>query len=110
MIKRLKKLREVAQMMSDLGLERLAVRAQACERTRVQIAALEANCHAQEGTDPLKAAELRLRHRQWAAPRRMQLNEQLARQTAERLRAEEEARKAFGRAEVLAKLAKDRQV
>lgn len=55
---------------------------------------------------PLAAeAEVALRYRRWAEGRRREINLTLARQTADWLEARDRARLAFGRVEVLDKLA-----
>jgi hypothetical protein len=57
-------------------------------------------------TDPISQATTLLRYETWADARRREINLLLARQTVAWLEARSEAQSAFGRADVLKKLAK----
>lgn len=99
----LDRLAALARMVSQARLAELERAVRARDKSRKKLAAL--NRPLPEGADPLALAPVALRHDRWAEARRREINLVLARQTATWLQALEVARGAFGRAEVLRKLA-----
>lgn len=94
----------VSQMLLDLKLDDLNRAARARAESRSRLADLAAD--PVETDLPLAiSAQTRMRYESWAEARRAEINLTLARQTAEWIDAREAARRAFGRAEVLRKLA-----
>jgi hypothetical protein len=90
----------LVQLVLDHQLSVLRAAADRREQSRMQIAALD---KASEPSDlpPVAAAQVALRYQLWADVRRSDLNTVLARQTAEWMSAQDDARLAFGRAEAL---------
>lgn len=106
----LRKMAKIAVLLKETALADLASAAQACEATRLKLQGLEAPLP-QESPLPISVLEsAALLHRRWSEPRRMRLNEQLALEMAARLEAEAKARKALGRAEVIAKLCRKQAI
>lgn len=99
----LDRLAALARMVSQARLAELERAARARDESREKFAAL--NRPLPEGADLLALAPVALRYDRWAEARRREINLVLARQTATWLQALEVARGAFGRAEVLRKLA-----
>lgn len=93
----------LADLVLQDRLARLRAAAAARAQTTARIAAL-AEVPA-EGLDPLVAAQQSLRYQQWADARRQELNLVLARQTATWMTAHAAATEAFGRVQVIEKLA-----
>jgi hypothetical protein len=93
-------LQGLARLVLDHRLSQLRRAADHREQSLLQIAALE---RPHEPTDLGLAAtgQVALRYQTWADSRRTELNTVLARQTAEWLAAQDEARQAFGRTEAL---------
>jgi hypothetical protein len=100
----LARLQELSRLLLDHRLACLKKTAEKCERSQMQIAALD---QAAETADlpPMAAGQVALRHQLWADGRRGELNTVLARQTVDWLEARQEAQTAFGRAEALRGLA-----
>lgn len=100
---RLKKLKEIADLMRERDLAKLS-RAQAV-RTRTE-ALLRALDHTSAPTPPETAlvAQVVEKYGLWTTNRRISLNQELARNTAQWLADREVAQLAFGRSQVLSKL------
>ncbi|NUB44608.1 hypothetical protein GEU84_009460 [Fertoebacter nigrum] len=96
------RLAALSGLILDLRLAELSVVAQAREASLAHLRALVAEPGV--GLDPLPAAQAALRYQHWADQRRAAINLMLARQTAAWQVAQDEARRAFGRAETLAKI------
>lgn len=88
-------------MLRDLRLDRLSRCAQDCADTRRKISQLDRGGAQDSDLSMAAQMEIEMRHKLWSDRRRMELNELLARQTARRLLAEAEARKAFGKSAAL---------
>lgn len=101
---RVQRLAMLAGMMRDAALQGVAQEAQAMALLRSRLAALEAPRPADPVIDPAALEASVLRHTQWADGRRRLLNEQLALRMAAHLQAQEKARVAFARAQVLERL------
>lgn len=99
----LEKLSHLGRMVLDLGLARLQQAKAAREETLRQIAALQAGI-VDEGISEIAAHQAALRYQAWADLRRRELNLILARQTVAQLTAEDEARLALGRVDVLQRI------
>jgi hypothetical protein len=93
-------LQELASLILDSQLTGLRLAAGRREQSLMQIAALDRPA-APTDLAPAAAAQVALRHQLWAGVRRTELNTVLARQTAEWMAAQEEARRAFGKVEAL---------
>jgi hypothetical protein len=98
----LDRLARLARGLRDDRLARLAAAEATCARTRAQIAALTGPDSA--GDDPAGWRNA-MAYQMWAEARRTELGRQLQDQTAARAALLPEAQRAFGRAEVLARLA-----
>lgn len=94
----------IARTISDHALAELARHERECRVTRAHLTALEPVATLQPVVPFSVLATAALHHERWAEPQRIRLNEQLARQTVARIQAEELARQAFGRAQVLKRL------
>lgn len=101
---RLVQLAELAAMIRDLQILRFGQAARACSDTRARLVDLDSSARAPTAEDPM-LAQAALRHERWADRRRVALNSVLATRTALLLVEQEAARKTFGRANVLARLA-----
>lgn len=99
------RLREVSALRRDIALAELKKAALARERSRAQLAALEAESPPTD-LPTLTDLQVRLAYGRWAERRRAELNLALARQTADWLIRRDTAAQAFGRAEVLEELAR----
>lgn len=106
--KRLARLAQIAALIRDQAQAELARHARACAQTRQHLASLDAAPAADSDLPPQILEQVALQHSRWAAPQKARLNTTLAAQTALKLQAETAARAAFGRAQVLDKLAKGR--
>lgn len=93
-------LQKLARLLLDHRLFRLRAAADRREQSRMQIVALD---RVAEPSDlpPVAATQVLLHYELWADARRSELNTVLARQTAEWMSAQDDARLAFGRAEAL---------
>ena len=101
---RLARLAQLAGMVRDLRLADLERAGRARAESRARLAGLTVDpCAADLGA--IAAAQAEVRYQSWAEARRAEINLTLARQTAEWLEARDAACHAFGRAEVLRKLA-----
>lgn len=105
----LRPLQNLARMVSDHRLEALRRANQARAETQAQLDALVAG-PADPALHPAAAALALVSYEAWADGRRRDLIQLLARQKAAVAEAEAEARLAFGRAEVLGRLAATRKV
>lgn len=103
-MKRMETLGRIAGLILDARLAEV----QAAQRARNEsLGHLEAlRVPPAPAEDPLTAARVALRYDQWADARRAEINVTLARQTAAWMEAQDSARTAFARAEVLRRLAK----
>lgn len=100
--RQLGQIRELSEMILNRRLEELHASAAAREKSLTALRDLvprpgEALC-------PVAGAQAALRYARWADARRAEINLTLARQTARWMEAQQDARAAFGRAEVLKKL------
>ncbi len=103
-MKRIDRLRQIAGLVLDTRLAEV----QAADRARQEsLSHLQALRVPQPVNEDVTSAQVGLRYERWADMRRGQINVTLARQTATWMEAQDRARSAFGRAEVLRKL-KDR--
>jgi hypothetical protein len=101
---RLARLAQLAGMIRDQRLADLERAGQARAESRARLDGLTlAPCASDLGA--IAAAQAEVRYQSWAEARRAEINLTLARQTAEWLEARDAARHAFGRAQVLDKLA-----
>lgn len=101
----LQKLRTLAQAIREGELSRLSRASLQKAKTEQLLAAIDQG-HPPGGLDPVVAAQVVDRFGLWKTNRRILLNQQLARDTVEWMAARTAAQHAFGRAEVLEKLAK----
>lgn len=101
---RLARLAELAGMIRDLRLADLERAGRARAESRARLAGLAlAPCTPDLGA--IAAARAEVRYQAWAEARRAEINLTLARQTAEWIEVQETARRAFGRAQALQRLA-----
>lgn len=100
----LARLAEVAQLMLDNRLGKLRSAATDLERSRGQLAALDQAAKPAD-LEPVTAEKVSLTYDRWADQRRSELNLVIARQTAEWMESQSEARTAFGRVRALQGLA-----
>lgn len=100
---RLKQLATLSDLIRDRALEDLRRAAAERDMTKAHLAGLAVL--PATGLSPLAAARAAQAYQQWADERRRQLNIQLARQTVTVMQRQADARQAFGRAEVLHRLA-----
>ncbi|WP_333816087.1 hypothetical protein [Tabrizicola sp.] len=103
--KDLRRLAEVAQLMLDHRLGRLRAAAAELERSRMQLASVNAAARSAEELEPVTAERVAMAYDRWADVRRSELNLVIARQTAHWLEARGEAQTAFGRVQALQGLA-----
>jgi hypothetical protein len=101
----LARLGRLAALLRDDRLARLSAAEAACAGTRSRLAGLQAETAA--GEDPADWQNA-LAYRRWTEARRSVLEAQLQAQTTARDALLPETRRAFGRAEALARLAKRR--
>jgi hypothetical protein len=94
------RLAEVAQLMLDQRLGQLRTAAEAVERSRMQLSAIN---EAAKPADlpPVAAEKVGLGYERWADVRRAELNLVIARQTAAWIDARGDAGTAFGRLQAL---------
>lgn len=100
--KRLKALVQIAAMMRDVELQKLAQAEQICAVTRARLAAL--GDVVQPPIADLAQAAVNDLHDLWQFQRRVELNRRLAQQMATKYGQHDIAARSFGRAAVLAKL------
>lgn len=100
---KLGRLAEITQLMLD---QKMLVVEKAQRARQASLDRLSELDRPMPGTDlPLiTAQEIALRHALWADHKRREINEMLARQTADWIEAREEASRAFGRNQVLNRL------
>lgn len=101
--RRVRQLLVLTDLIRDRSLENLRRAAAERDLTRAHIAGLEAP--PASDLPALAAAQVALSYQRWADERRRELNMQLARQMVSVAQRQAEARLAFGRAEVLHRLA-----
>lgn len=102
----MKRLSELTGLILDLRLSELRAAAHARQESLNRLADLAVTPTG--GVSPLAAARADLLYQRWADHRRAEINPVLARQTAEWMEAQDLARQAFGRAEVLRALQRHR--
>lgn len=100
----LARLGALTRLVLDVQLSRLHSAAAARDASLAHLAALIPQAGAQDLL-PVARAQAELAYDRWAEARRAEINQVLARQTAEWLQARADASLAFGRADVLRKLA-----
>lgn len=98
------RLAEVAQVMLDHRLGQLRGAAAELERSRMQLASINAAARSAD-LAPVTAEKVALTYDRWADVRRSELNLVIARQTAAWMEARSEAQTAFGRVQALQGLA-----
>jgi len=98
------RLSEVAQLMLDHRLGALRSAAAELERSRMQLAAINAAA-APADLPPVAAERVALQYERWADVRRSELNLVIARQTVQWMEARGDAQTAFGRLQALQGLA-----
>jgi hypothetical protein len=98
----LARLAALGGLILDLRLAELGAAARQRDASLAQLRHLSAE--PAKGLDPLLTAQAALRYEFWADQRRAAINLVLARQTAAWQMAQDEARRAFGRANALAKM------
>lgn len=98
----LARLAELAGLLRDRKLDELRAARLQREATQARLAALVSG--PAEGVSPLAAAQSALLYQRWVDGRRAEINLQLARDTAAWLAAQDAARAAFGRAQVMDRL------
>ncbi|MDB6452481.1 hypothetical protein [Falsirhodobacter sp. 20TX0035] len=97
---RLDRLKKIADLILDTKLAEV----QAADRARRESLGHLDSLQVPMVIEDPASARVALRYEQWADARRAEINVTLARQTAEWLEAQDRARLAFGRAQVLRKL------
>lgn len=97
---RIDRLRKIADLLLDARLAEV----QAADRARRESLSHLADLQVPPVADDPASVRVALRYEQWADARRVTINGTLARQTADWLEAQDRARVAFGRAQVLKKL------
>ena len=103
--KELQRLAEVAQVMLDHRLGQLRAAAAELERSRMQLAAINAAAGPSEELGPVISERVAIAYARWADTRRSELNLVTARQTASWIDSRSEAQTAFGRVQALQGLA-----
>ena len=93
----LDRLRPLCRLLPDAALARLAAQRQAEAALRRQLAGLDAPLPPATELRPGALDTAQIRYGHWAGPRRMEINEALARQIVARMNAETAARRALGR-------------
>lgn len=100
---KLGRLSQISQLLFDQKMMALETAARARQSSLDRLAELDRPMP--DSDLPLVTAqEIALRHALWADYKRREINEMLARQTAEWIEAREEASRAFGRNQVLGRL------
>lgn len=101
------RLHRIAQLLQDRDLMRLRVASSRKRETEALLSALDKTQTAVV-LDPIIAAQVVDRFGLWTTNRRILLNQQLARDTAEWIAIRSAAQRSFGQAEVMTKLARKR--
>lgn len=101
----LSRLSEVAQLTLDHRLGQLRSSAADLERSRMQLASINAAARPVDDIAPVTAEKVALSYERWADVRRSELNLVIARQTVEWMDARSGAQTAFGRVQALRGLA-----
>ena len=97
----LARLTEVAQLMLDHRLGQLRASTAELDRSRMQLAAINAAARPSEALEPVISERVALAYDRWADVRRSEPNLVIGRQTAAWLQARSEAQNAFGRVQAL---------
>lgn len=97
----LSRLADVAQLMLDHRLGQLHNAAVELDRSRMQLASINAVARPSEDLEPITAEKVGLAYDRWADARRSELNLVIARQTAAWIEQRGEAQAAFGRVQAL---------
>ncbi|MCJ8140556.1 hypothetical protein [Falsirhodobacter halotolerans] len=97
------RLQALSQMILDARIADVTRAARAREDSLAHLRALQVAPGPND--DPVLSAQVALRYQAWADGQRAAINATLAQQTADWLEAQDQARAAFGRAQVLGKLA-----
>lgn len=103
----LQRLADMAAMLREAEMTRLSAAAARRDKARADLAAHDAT--APDDQDFASAAPVAARHERWRVMRRGQLNQALARETVAWLEARDRLARAFGRADVLHRLAATRR-
>ena len=101
----LSRLEDVAQLMLDHRLGRLHNAAAELDRSRMQLASINAAARPSDELEPITAERVGMAYDRWADQRRSELNLVIARQTAAWIERRGEAQTAFGRVQALQGLA-----
>lgn len=101
----LSRLSKVAQLTLDHRLGQLRASAAEVERSRMQLASINASARTVDDIAPVTAERVVLSYERWADVRRSELNLVIARQTVAWMEARGEAQAAFGRVQALQGLA-----
>lgn len=103
MTEKLSQLHMIAQLLRDRDLMQLSVASARKQQTEALLAALD-KTRTGAVPDPVIAAQVVDRFGLWTTNRRIALNQQLARETADWMALRTTAQRSFGRADVLGKL------
>ena len=103
-LEKLRRLAEISALLRDTRMLALETAARARQSSLDHLAALDRPTSADD-LPPIVAGEVAMRYALWADRRRSEINQLLARQTVEWQQARDEAALAFGRAQVVGKLA-----
>ncbi|WP_146036446.1 hypothetical protein [Pseudotabrizicola formosa] len=96
-------LQKIAQLLRERDLMQLSMASSRKRQTEALLAALD-KTQTGGGLDPIVAAQVVDRFGLWTTNRRILLNQQLARDTAEWIALRSAAQRSFGQADVLGKL------
>jgi hypothetical protein len=108
-IAELKRLAALAALARDARLAKVAEAGAARNLSLQQLAALTPPPVNETDLSQLVLADAALRYQLWADAKRSEINRILVRQTVAWIEARDEARTAFGRADVLARLSEERR-
>lgn len=103
-LEKLRRLAEISALLRDTCMLALETAARARQASLDHLAALDRPTSA-DALPPIVAGEVAIRYALWADRRRSEINQLLARQTVEWQQARDEAALAFGRDQVVGKLA-----
>lgn len=101
------RLHKIAQLVRDRDLMQLSLASSRKQQTEALLAALD-KTRTEAVADPVIAAQVVDRFGLWTTNRRIGLNQQLARETADWMALRTAAQRSFGQADVLGKLARRR--